>query len=99
MVLAEAMAFGTPVVATDLGGVADLVGRGPAGIVLPAKAGASDWAAAVRRMTISGDLYDRRSKAAFERARGDLSWSRWAETIERLAREALAGQPARLAAE
>lgn len=99
MVLAEAMAFGTPALASDVGGISDLIGRGRAGVLLPSKAAPDQWAARVRQMAASCDLYAQRSEAAFTRARTRLSWSRWAEAMERIAREAVAARPFALAAE
>ncbi len=89
MVVAEAMAHGTPVLATDTGGIAGQIGGGGAGRVLPPFASPSDWACAVEETLASDDAYAMMSDAAFDRA-GALSWQAWAARIEALARDCLA---------
>jgi glycosyltransferase involved in cell wall biosynthesis len=89
MVVAEAMAHGTPVLATDTGGIAGQIGGGGAGRVLPPFAAPSDWADAVEEALASDDAYAMMSDAAFDRA-GALSWQAWAARVETLARDCLA---------
>ncbi len=89
MVVAEAMAHGTPVLATDTGGIAEQIGDA-AGRVLPPFSEPTEWARAILQMTGDEDRYRFLSDAAFERAETHLSWSRWAAGIEGHARRVLA---------
>lgn len=66
--LAEAMAAGVPVVATEVGGVPDVVGDGVSGILVP-PADPAAMAAAVRRLAADGALRERLRRAARDRAR------------------------------
>lgn len=81
MVIAEAMAHGTPVLATDTGGTAELIGASGAGNVLPLAATAQDWAQAVRKITSSDAQYALMSDAAFDRAHNKYTWAAWARGI------------------
>lgn len=87
MVVAEAMAHGTPVIASKTGGVRSLVGPGTGGL-LPALASPTDWAEAILQATGTSEAYSMLSDAAFDRA-GQMTWDRWAERIETLARHAV----------
>lgn len=69
----EAMAHGRPVVATDVGGLRDLVVDGETGLVVPAR----DPAAlrhALERLLADRELRHRLGAAARERARQRFSW-------------------------
>ena len=96
MVVAEAMAHGTPVLATDTGGIADQIGRGGAGRVLPPMAPPADWAAAILDLLGDRDGYGLASDTAFERSRAQFSWDRWAASLGDLIRRELAGETAPL---
>lgn len=87
MVVAEAMAHGTPVIASETGGVRSLVGPGT-GALLPALASPAVWAEAIVQATGNADAYAMLSDAAFDRA-GQRTWDGWAERIEILARHAI----------
>ena len=89
MVVSEAMAHGTPVIATDIGGVAGQIGGAGAGRLMTPRTASADWAGAMAGMTSGGDHYAALSDASFERARDVLSWEAWAGGIERLARRSL----------
>lgn len=88
MVIAEAMAHGTPVLVTETGGTAEVIGGGGAGRTLGPGADADDWADAVRDMLSSPTRYEFSSDSAFDRARNALVWSAWARGIVVLARTA-----------
>lgn len=94
MVVAEALAHGTPVLAADTGGIAALIGQGGAGRVLPQFASPGDWAEAIRAMTDDHEAYAFMSDAGFDRARYGLSWDSWAERIEALAWQAVMARKA-----
>ena len=91
MVVAEAMAHGTPVIASETGGVGSLVGPG-AGRMLPAFASPAAWAQAIAQITIDPLTHAMMSDAAFDRS-GQLSWDNWARQVEYLSRQ-LIQQPA-----
>jgi hypothetical protein len=87
-VLAEALAFGLPCIANDVGAVKDLVKDGDTGFLMPRGASAEQWAERLRRLISSPvDL-----AAMSSRARGfaekELSFDRFdkliADVVERL---------------
>lgn len=93
MVVAEALAHGTPVLATDTGGIGSLVGQdGSGGRLLPPFTAPAEWAAAIAGMTADHEAYAFLSDAGFDRATLGLSWDNWARQIERLARQAMAAR-------
>ena len=97
MVIAEAMAHGTPVLATDTGGISEMIGHGGAGRTLPMTARAEDWAEAIADMTRDPDAYAWMSDAARDRARTRFAWDAWARGILNIARTGIAARDARLA--
>ena len=90
MVVTEAMAHGTPVLATDTGGVAMQIGGAGTGRVMAPFAPPHDWADAIAEITSDRAAYDFMSDAAFERAGRHLSWDNWADRVETTIRTALA---------
>lgn len=84
MVIAEAMAFGTPALATDTGGIASVIG---AGRLLEPHASPGRWAAEIRSITQDPDHYAFLSDACFERRRATISWDNWAREIVALRAE------------
>jgi glycosyltransferase involved in cell wall biosynthesis len=69
----EAMAHARPVVATDVGGLRDLVVDGETGITVPAR-DADALRAALERLLVDPDLRRRLGAAGRERARERFSW-------------------------
>jgi glycosyltransferase involved in cell wall biosynthesis len=93
LVVLEAMASGTPVVAARAGGIPDLVRHGEDGFLLDAD-DADAWASRIRRLLGDGSLRERvsrRARAAAER------WS-WAAATADLRRHYVAVLGARAAA-
>ncbi|MDA8586927.1 glycosyltransferase family 4 protein [Rhodobacteraceae bacterium] len=86
MVAAEAMAHGTPVLASDVGGIGTVLGKGQGGHMLPLSSTPADWAQAITQITSNSDLYRHLVDASFERAHGRLSWDSWAEGILTIAK-------------
>ena len=78
MVIAEAMAFGTPVLATDTGGIASVIG---AGRLMAPYASPGQWAAEVRSIVTDPDHYAFLSDSCFERRMAEISWDTWAREI------------------
>ena len=81
MVAAEAMAYGTPVLASDTGGIATLLGGPGTGRILPLSADATDWARSVCAITADRAAYEMLSDACFDRAHNLLNWSAWSKDI------------------
>lgn len=98
MVIAEALAHGTPVLASDTGGVADVLGAPAAGRILPLSAGPDDWAATITDLLTDSAEYSWLCEAGHDRARTRLSWDAWAEDITALTRMAATGVSAANAA-
>lgn len=65
--LIEALQAGLPIIATDVGGNAEVLGRGEAGMLIPAGS-AEDMARAIERL--AGSSGERRTYASHARARG-----------------------------
>ena len=87
LVALEAQACGTPVVATDVGGLRTTVRNGVSGLLVPGH-GAQDWADALTRAVADRD---RLSRAALAHAAG-FSWSRTADGLLATYRDALAAR-------
>lgn len=96
MVIAEAMAHGTPVLATDVGGIGTLLGGRGCGRMLPLQAEPADWAAAVREMTESEDIYRALSDASVDRAKTRLSWDIWSDEVCRCLQDGTLWVPSRM---
>lgn len=96
MVVAEALAHGTPVLASDVGGIAEMIGKG-AGQSLPLTAKAADWAQAITDLTVGRTSYQMMSDAAAERTVSRLNWTVWARDMAAMAIEAVC-RPARQSA-
>ena len=94
MVVAEALARGTPVLATDTGGMATLLGRDGAcgGLVAQGDDG-GDWARHIAALLDRPDRLAVMRRRARTRTREVLNWDAWAEGIAALAREAIADVP------
>lgn len=86
MVVAEAMAHGTLVIASETGGIASLLGGAGTGKILPAQASPRLWARTIQDLTAVPDAYTMISEAAFDRASTILSWQAWADGLYRVAR-------------
>jgi glycosyltransferase involved in cell wall biosynthesis len=85
IVVAEAMAHGTPVVATDVGGIPAQVGGDGAGRILPLYSDARLWADAIKDVTETSERYRWASDASFDRASRRFSWGTWADGIQAIA--------------
>jgi glycosyltransferase involved in cell wall biosynthesis len=81
MVLAEAGTFGTPVLATDTGGIGTLVAPGVNGRLMPPAAVPADWARAIMAMTRDPAAYEALCRSSFDFARSRLTWSAWSRDL------------------
>ena len=82
----EAMAFETPLVATDVGGTRELATDGVHGFVLP-PGNAGRLAEAIDRALAAPEAMRRMAAAARARVEGELSFARRTETLNRIYRE------------
>lgn len=94
MVVAEAMIHGTPVLATDTGGLGSMIGGQGAGRLMQPMTPPENWADVIAELTRLPDAYALMSDAAFDRAQSTLSWDAWANWIATLARDAIVAKSA-----
>ena len=87
MVVAEAMAHGTPVLATRTGGLGSLVTPGT-GVLMSPDAGGGEWAHTILDTLRDSFAFEMMADAAFDRARTRLTWTAWAEDVIDIARTA-----------
>lgn len=79
MVVAEANAYGAPVLITDTGGIGSLMAPGANGEMLPPGADGAAYAARIR--ALSGAGYAALSASSFAHYRTRLNWSAWARDV------------------
>ena len=75
VVLVEALTFGTPVVASNVGGISDVIIDGETGLLVPEK-DEKALAAAIVRLLDDRDLAQRLSQRGLEHARHYFDWNR-----------------------
>jgi glycosyltransferase involved in cell wall biosynthesis len=101
MVVTEALARGLPVIATDVGGVAEALGHPRPGLLVPAGDPAA-LGAALRRWLEDGELRERLRRAARERRATLRGWAATASDVAgvlaAVARSGSGGAPAAAAA-
>jgi glycosyltransferase involved in cell wall biosynthesis len=83
VVLLEAMSCGTPVIASDIGGITDIVTHDRTGLLVPPSDPAA-LAAAIQRLATDPALWRRLAEAGHRRFHEDFGWTaitrRWEET-------------------
>jgi glycosyltransferase involved in cell wall biosynthesis len=89
----EAMAFETPIVATDVGGTRDLVVDGRHGLVVPAR-DVEGLSAAMRTVLSDPGAAAARAAAARQRVETELAFERRLRALESIYRELAAARPA-----
>jgi len=82
----EAMAAGRPVIATDVGGVSELVVDGETGILV-APSDFGGFVGAIERLATDGDLRDQMGRASAQRIDEHFTMAVNAERVERVLRE------------
>lgn len=92
VVFLEAMASGTPVIASDVGGIKDVVRDGHSGLLVPGK---NPQAIADRTVELANnkELQETLIQNAIELANSGYSWERSAQTFFNLYQEAIAKKP------
>ena len=94
----EAAHFGLPVIATRVGGLAEIVRDGETGLLIPHDAGPAEIADAVERLMRDPARWRAMSAAARRLAVEEFTWRRWAERVapvlERVIAEARPAQGA-----
>lgn len=75
MVTTEACASGLPIVATDVGGVSEAVHNGENGLLVPYRAGAGEWAAALNALIDNPALRARMGAAGRRLAEREFSFA------------------------
>jgi glycosyltransferase involved in cell wall biosynthesis len=81
MVLAEAYAYGLPVVTANVGGVSTQVEDGVDGYMLPRDATALDYTNVIEKLWSVGGTYERVAKAARLKYDSRLNWTSAASTV------------------
>lgn len=89
-VLLEASAIGTPIVATAVGGIPEIVDDGTTGLLVPAPPDASAVAARLEPLLADAALRRRMGAAARERFEREFTAERWAARLRGLYDEVLA---------
>lgn len=88
IVLVEALAFQTPVVACDVGGISDVIRNGETGLLVPEK-DADALAAAVLQLLDNPELAARLVNAGMAHARSYFDWDRIIDSLARVYRSAI----------
>jgi glycosyltransferase involved in cell wall biosynthesis len=89
MVLAEANAFGLPVITTQTGGIPSIVREGENGFMLPLEARGADYAKVIAEVYQDDQRYAelvKSSRAAFDER---LNWDAWGSAIRKIIKDLL----------
>jgi glycosyltransferase involved in cell wall biosynthesis len=90
--LAEANAFGIPVVASDIGGNGSLVRQGVNGFLCSLEDPATHWASSLQRIIAGDEPYRMQCIRAFDFYRHHLSWEHAVERFQQLAMATVGGR-------
>lgn len=81
MVVAEANAYGIPVLITETGGISSLMAPERNGVMLPPTADGAAWAAEIRRLSANAVAYRELSQSSFAHCHSRLTWKAWAADV------------------
>jgi glycosyltransferase involved in cell wall biosynthesis len=93
-VLLEAMAASVPIVATDVGGIPEIVAHGETGLLVPACPTPEVLAAAVTALLDDHDVRSRFAARSRQRFATEFDAAHWAERLRRVYVDAIARVPA-----
>ena len=91
LVYCEACAFSLPPVATDTGGVGEIIRHGENGLLLPPDADAAMYSQAILNVWRDSDRYVAMQLAARRAFNERLNWRAWGDSLEHLVREIVGG--------
>jgi glycosyltransferase involved in cell wall biosynthesis len=89
LVFCEANAFGLPVIATNTGGVSEIVRDGENGYLLPPDAGGSAYAELIAKVYYDDQHYAEMVKASRTAFEERLNWAAWGMTTKKILTELL----------
>lgn len=81
MVIAEANAFSTPVLVTDVGGIGSLVTHGENGYLTKLDDRGDVYAKHISSILANSNDYTQLSEASFKRYKEELNWQSWAHVV------------------
>lgn len=81
IVFCEANAYGVPAIATEVGGVAEVIRRGVNGYTLPLSAGPADYAELIRDIYLDDEKYRRLVRGSRDEFEKRLNWNAWARGV------------------
>ena len=84
MVVAEANAWGCPVLITRTGGVPSLMNEGHNGMMIDYEASSGNWADAVQALISDPNRYKLLVRSSMKHCYENLTWSAWADNIVHL---------------
>lgn len=80
-VLCESLAFGSPVIATDTGGISQCVTDGESGMLLAPGSAPKEYAAVIASLIEQPTRYVEMQRRAHHEFRTRLNWDRWASRV------------------
>ncbi len=87
MVVAEANAYGTPVLISAIGGIPSLVSTGDNGVLMPPDAVGADYADQISALIADRAAYDALCARSYAWCRDHLTWDAWARSLVSLLRD------------
>lgn len=84
MVLVEACAFGLPILATDVGGVSEVVRDGINGFIFSLSDNAEKYAEAIARSFKNPAEYKKMSLNSYEMHKKEFNWEEWARRLRNM---------------